>query len=193
MGQGFAGRAWLSQTLPRAGGFLGGLRPPKPSCGRAMFTLGPIRGAHNARMKIVLFLGGLRPPKPSRGRAMFTLDGHAHGAHRRDENGASSGGPPPPWPSPAGGGNRAPPRREGVGETRFPRMFTSDGHAAAPHNAGMKIIIPGRASPSQTLPRAGSVHFRVRHTLRIRLFVSHSLAHFPSASQEAHSRAGETR
>jgi len=38
-----------------------------------MFTSGTIRGAHNARMKIIfLFLGGLRPPKPSRGRAIFT-------------------------------------------------------------------------------------------------------------------------
>ncbi len=33
---------------------------------------------------------------------MFALDGHAHGAQRRDDHGASLGGPPPPWPSPAG-------------------------------------------------------------------------------------------
>ncbi len=190
---------------------------------------------------------------------MFTLDGHAHGAHRRDENGVSLGGPPPPWPSPAGGGNRAPPRREGfgstgspqvgkpgfpvcspqtvmrmahnagtkilycswegaalpnpparegIGETWFPRIFTS-GPIRRAHNAGMKIIIPGRAQPSQTLPagglfpgraspsttlpRAGYVYLRVRHAARIRLFVSHSLAHFPSTSQEAYPGAGETR
>ncbi len=72
---------------------------------------------------------------------MCTLDAHSRGAHRRDDHGVSLGGPPPPWPSPAGGGNRTPPRREGIGETWFPRMFTSDSHAAAPHNARMKILL----------------------------------------------------
>ncbi len=170
-----------------------------------------MRMAHNPRMKILLFLGGLRPPKSSRWGGLaaptaggwgnpvspyFHLRRHSRGAQRRDEHGVSLGGPPPPWPSPAGGGNRAPPRREGIGETWFPRMFTSesatplafvysfpirwpisplrprkpfpeqvkpveglrppkpsrgralftlDSHAAAPHNAGMKIIMFGRA------------------------------------------------
>ena len=63
----------------------------------------------------------------SRARGRSTeLDAYSRGAHRRDEHRVSLGGPPPPWPSPAGGGNRAPPRREGVGETRFPHIFTSE-------------------------------------------------------------------
>ncbi len=63
------------------------------------------------------------------------------------------------------------PHRQGDGETRFPRMFTSVVHAAAPHNDKMNMgfswegaalpnppaggLFPGRAAPSQTLPRAG--------------------------------------
>ncbi len=73
--------------------------------------------------------GGLTAPEPAGvwgTPGSLCSHGHAHGAQRRDEHGASLGGPPPPWPSPAGGGNRAPPRREGVGETRFPHIFTSE-------------------------------------------------------------------
>ncbi len=46
--------------------------------------------------------------------------------------------------------------------------------------------------PTTPSPRVGQVHLRVSHAARIRLFVSHSLAHFPSASQEAYRRAGKT-
>ncbi len=63
---------------------------------------------------------GRSPPKPSPLAGYVHLRPHARGAQRRDEHGASLGGPPPPWPSPAGGGNRAPPRRQGRGEARFP-------------------------------------------------------------------------
>jgi len=77
---------------------------------------------------------------------------------------------------PAGGGNRAPPRREGVGETRFPHMFTSDGYAHGAQRQNENSIVlgrappsqtlsasrsfPGRASSSQTLPRASYVHLK---------------------------------
>ncbi len=68
---------------------------------------------------------------------MFTLDAHARGAQRCDDHGASLGGPPPPWPSLAGGGNRAPPRREGDGETRFPHVPTAGGSGwRLPHRKG---------------------------------------------------------
>ncbi len=80
---------------------------------------------HNDKMNMGFSWEGAALPNPPRRQAMFTSDAHSRGAQRRDEHGASSGGPPPPWPSPAGGGNQAPPRREGIGETWFPRIFTS--------------------------------------------------------------------
>ncbi len=82
---------------------------------------------------------------------MFTLDGHAHGAQRRNENSSWEGCAlpnPPRWrvvswegcalPNPPAGG-----------------LFSPQTVMRMAHNAGMKIIIPGRAAPSQTLPRAG--------------------------------------
>jgi len=85
----------------------------------------------------------------------FTLDGHAHGAQRRDDHGASLGGPPPPWPSPAGGGNRASPRREGVGETGFPHMFTSDDHAQGAQRRDEHRASSGGPPPPWPSPAGG--------------------------------------
>ncbi len=53
---------------------------------------------------------------------------------------------------------RLDPHRQGDGETRFPRMFTSVIHAAAPHNAGMNIVLfLGGRSPPGNNPPAGRV------------------------------------
>ena len=106
-------------------------------------------------------------------------------------SGRGLGKPGFPMSQPLVGAAGPPPA--GAGETRFPRMFPSDGHAHGAQRQNENSIVLGRAQPSHTLPRAGQVHLRVSHAARIRLFVSPSLAHFPSASQEAYPRAGETR
>jgi len=143
------GRAQPSQILPAGGCFLGGGRgaaAPRPYA-QTLLRAGDVHLRVRHTLCIRLFVShslahvpprpgkpipeqvkpveGLHPPKPSHTRPIFTSDAHSRGAQRRDDHGASLGGPPPPWPSPAGGGNRAPPRREGIGETRFPRIFTS--------------------------------------------------------------------
>ncbi len=54
---------------------------------------------------------------------MFTLDGHAHGAQRQNENIIVLGRAQPSQTLPVGRACR--PHRQGDGETRFPRIFTS--------------------------------------------------------------------
>jgi len=50
----------------------------------------------------------------------------------------------------------APPAAYAAGyRMRSPPAWASAVHAAAPHTDGMNIL-PGRAAPSQTLPRAGA-------------------------------------
>ncbi len=144
----------------------GGWRPGRQGCGSTgspqvgkpgfpIFTSGPMRGAHNARMNIVLFLGGLRPPKPSRGRAMFTSVIHAAAPHNARMNIVLFlGGLRPPKPSPLAGyflGGLRPPK-----PSRGRAMFTSVIHAAAPHDARMNIVLfLGGRSPPKPSPLAG--------------------------------------
>ncbi len=55
-----------------------------------------------------------------------------------------------------GVGRACRPHRQGNGETRFPRMFTSAVHAAAPRNAGMKILLfLGGLRPPKPSPQGG--------------------------------------
>jgi len=64
-----------------------------------------------------------------------------------------------------------------------------------PLGEGTGRLPAGRGAVRQAHRRWGNLvspYVHLRHTLRIRLFVSHSLTHFPSASQKALSRAGET-
>jgi len=59
---------------------------------------------------------------------------------------------------PTAGGRGWRPAGQGDGETRFPHRFTL-GTMRMAHNARMENnIVLGRASPSQTLPRAGYFH-----------------------------------
>ncbi len=119
------GRAKPSQTLP-AGRGMGkpGFPMSQPLVGAAGAPTGrgAVRQAHRRWGNPVSPYVHLRP--------------HARGAQRRDEHGVSLGGPPPPWPSPAGGGNRAPPLREGDGETRFPHVPTAGGGGWRPNGQG---------------------------------------------------------
>jgi len=63
------------------------------------------------------------------------------------------GNPVSPYPT-VGSGWR--PHRQGDGETRFSRMFTSVIHAAGPHNAGMKILLGGLRPPKPSRGRVVS-------------------------------------
>jgi len=97
----------------------------------------------------------------------------ARGAQRRDEHGVSLGGLPPPWPSPAGGGNRAPPLREGVGETGFPYVPTSVGSGWRPHRQGYgETRFPHIFTSVLATNKAGVVVLIRRNKAPARLFQS---------------------
>ncbi len=95
----------------------------------------------NDKGRIGLFLGGQRPPKPS-------------------PQGGGWGNPVSPCPNlGAAGAPQAGVRFDKLtagGETRFPRIFTSGIHAAAPHKARMKILLfLGGLRPPKPSPLAG--------------------------------------
>ncbi len=125
--------------------FLGELRPPKPSRGRAMFTLGPMRGAHNVGMKILLFLGGLRPPNPSPLAGCF-LEGLRP-------------------PNPPAGGLFSPQTVMRIAHNAGMKIIIL-GRAQPSQTLPAGGLFAGRASPSQTLPRAGYVHLSSRAALQ---------------------------
>ena len=131
--------------------FLGGLRLPTPSRGwgrgETRFPHTPRRGRmftlvvhaaapHNAAMNIRLFLGGLRPPTPSRGWGPGC-------AGLRPASAGVWGNRVSPHPSP-----RA-----------YVHVSRPCGSAAQRRNE--KKVVPGRAAPSQTLPRVGAWGNRV--------------------------------
>ncbi len=137
---------------------LGGPPPPWPSpAGGGNRAPPPRQGVGEPRVPHVPTAvgGACAPPGRGLGKPGFSVCSHqapCAGAQHRAEHGVSLGGPPPPWPSPAGGGNRAPPLREGVGETRFPHVPTAVGGAWRPSRQG---------GGSTSSPQAGKPGFPV--------------------------------
>ncbi len=98
------------------------------------------------------------------------LDGHAHGAQRPMQPARERGHParaaaprarcrPPPGPAPAGGWNPAPPPgggRLGGGQHAANGFHLSRPCGSAAQRRNAHTVVPGRAAPSQTLPRVGA-------------------------------------